>query len=426
MAAVAYGSLPFRQQIAFFRGKRNVLTESWLDVWQAEHDNAFMVAGANRIELVADFRAAVRAAIENGETLKDFRQRFDSIVAKHGWDYKGGRNWRSRVIYETNLRQSYNAGRWSQLQRLKHVRPFWRYKHSDAVEHPRPVHLSWNDKIWAADDPVWKVIFPSNGWGCQCSVEGLSARDMQRLGKAGPDESPQLQWVDAVVGQRSAGGPRIVRTVVGVDPGFAYAPGSSLDDWPTGRGNPVTPPALRRQLEQSAQDALRKSTRLPAVPAAKLLAEIFTLERAHHALVAGYAEFQAQAITALEPHNAQYFVGLFDEALLDALNGRGLTPSTAAITVRDTDVLGTLAAGMTEAALARLPAMLRAPRAVLFDTAVGEVLYLADAADNAQVVVRVSARVAVNTYRSAVVADLQALARDVRSGRLVLLRGNLE
>lgn len=233
MAAVAYGSLPFRQQIAFFRGKRNVLTESWLDVWQAEHDNAFMVAGANRIELVADFRDAVRASIESGETLEDFRRRFDSIVAKHGWDYNGGRNWRSRVIYETNLRQSYNAGRWNQLQRLKKARPYWRYKHSDAVEHPRPVHLSWDDKIWAADDPVWQVIYPSNGWGCQCYVEALSERDMKRLGKDGPDPSPQLEWVDAIVGQRSAGGPRVVRTVVGVDPGFAYAPGSSLDDWPS-------------------------------------------------------------------------------------------------------------------------------------------------------------------------------------------------
>ncbi|HEY1132681.1 MAG TPA: hypothetical protein VGF12_24950, partial [Roseateles sp.] len=119
MATVAYGSLPFKQQIAFFRQKTNVLTDSWLDLWEAQHDNGFMVAGANRIDLLADFRQAVRAAIEDGETLAQFRTRFDSIVAKHGWDYNGGRNWRSRVIYETNLRQSYNAGRWHQEQQLK-------------------------------------------------------------------------------------------------------------------------------------------------------------------------------------------------------------------------------------------------------------------------------------------------------------------
>lgn len=426
MAAVAYGSLPFQQQIAFFRAKRNVLTESWTDVWQAEHDNAFMVAGANRIELVADFRDAVRASIDDGATLADFRKDFDRIVAKHGWDYNGGRNWRSRVIYETNLRQSYNAGRWNQLQQLKKARPYWRYKHSDAVEHPRPVHLSWNDKIWAADDPVWQAIYPANGWGCQCYVEALNARDLKRLGKTGPDPSPQLEWVDAVVGQRSPGGPRVVRTVVGVDPGFAYAPGSSLDDWPTSRGGPKTPPALRRMLAQTTQDVLRKSTRLPAAPAAQLLQEVFGLERAHDALAAGYADFQAQALTALEPHGSEYFVGLFDADLLTALGGRGMTPPTAAIKVRDDDVLRTLASNVAEAALARLPVLLRTPRAVLFDTATGEVLYLADADGAAQLLVRVAVRGAVNAYRTAVVADLPALAGDVRSGRLLLLRGKLE
>lgn len=111
MATVAPFALPFKQQIAFLRNKRNVLTESWVDLWESQHDNGFMVAGANRVELVADFRDAVRAAVEDGETLESFRKRFDSIVAKHGWDYNGGRNWRSRVIYETNMRQSYNAGR---------------------------------------------------------------------------------------------------------------------------------------------------------------------------------------------------------------------------------------------------------------------------------------------------------------------------
>ena len=221
MAAVAYGSLPFQQQIAFFRNKRNVLTESWLDLWESEHDNGFMVAGANRIELVADFRDAVRRAIEDGETLADFRTRFDSIVAKHGWDYNGGRNWRSRVIYETNLRQSYNAGRRDQQQRLKKVRPWKQYRHSDAVEHPRPVHQSWDGKIWHIDDPIWDVIETQNGWGCQCYTQTLNDRDLKRLGKTGPDEPLQLEWTEVLVGQRSPGGPRLVRTPVGIDPGFA-------------------------------------------------------------------------------------------------------------------------------------------------------------------------------------------------------------
>ncbi|MFV9492170.1 hypothetical protein ACNUI5_09110 [Pseudomonas aeruginosa] len=54
-------------------------------------------------------------AIADGTTLEEFRRDFDRIVAKYGWSYRGGRNWRSRVIYETNMRGSYMAGRLEQL-----------------------------------------------------------------------------------------------------------------------------------------------------------------------------------------------------------------------------------------------------------------------------------------------------------------------
>ena len=151
--AVAYGSLPFTEQIAFFRAKKDVLTDSYLDVWETQHDVAFMVAGANRADLLADLRTAVDKAISTGSTLETFRQDFAAITTTYGWNYNGGFNWRTRVIYETNLRQSYNAGTWHQLQQEKRYRPYWRYRHNDAVEHPRPLHVSWNGLVLSADDP---------------------------------------------------------------------------------------------------------------------------------------------------------------------------------------------------------------------------------------------------------------------------------
>lgn len=426
MATVAHGSLPFKQQIAFLRGKRNVLTESWVDVWEAEHDNAFMVAGANRIDLLADLREAIRAAIEDGETLDNFRGRFDSIVAKHGWDYNGGRNWRSRVIYETNLRQSYNAGRWAQEQQLKKAMPWKRYRHSDAVEHPRPVHQGWDGKIWAVDDPVWLVIHPQNGWGCQCFTELLSDRDMKKLGKSGPDESPQLEWIDVLVGKNSPGGPRLVRTVVGVDPGFAYAPGSSLDTWPSRRGGPVTPPELQHTLEQSAQDMLRKSMRLPAAAAAQLLGDALQLARVQDALQAGYATFQGAAIASGSARGASYLPGVLDDVLATAMAARGITPATAAISVADADVLRFIAAGVSGADLSALPSTLRGARAVLWDAAAGELLFVSDVGSGVMVA-RVGVRGAVNQVRNVTTAaDASALTAAVTDGRAVLLRGSLE
>lgn len=227
MPEASYGSLPFSEQIAFFRRKLNLPTESWTDVYGGEHDWAFVVAGANRNDLVADFRGAVEKAIADGATLESFRKDFDTIVAKHGWDYNGGRDWRSRVIYETNLFSSYSAGRFQQLMEMREERPYWMYVHSDAVENPREEHLAWNGLILRWDDPWWLTHFPINAWGCQCSVRALSEGDLKRMGRSGPDKAPPMEWEDRLIGQRSAEGPRLVRVPKGIDPGFEYTPGRS-------------------------------------------------------------------------------------------------------------------------------------------------------------------------------------------------------
>ncbi|MDZ7862665.1 PBECR2 nuclease fold domain-containing protein [Acidovorax sp.] len=223
MPTAAFGSLPFAEQSEFFRRKVNLPTDGWTDIYTREHDYAFVVAGANRDAIVSDFRAAVAKAIDGGATLEDFRKDFDTIVAKHGWDYNGGRAWRSRVIYETNLAASYAAGRWQQLQ----AAPFWQYDHQDWVQNPRPEHVSWDGLVLERGHPWWESHFPPNGWFCHCKVRGLWPRDLQRLGKSGPDQAPATNLVEHVIGQRSAIGPRMVRVPEGIDPGFENAPGAA-------------------------------------------------------------------------------------------------------------------------------------------------------------------------------------------------------
>lgn len=223
MADAAYGSLPFAEQIAFFRRKVNLPTTAWTDVYTQEHDWAFVVAGANRDDIVSDFRAAVEKAIADGTTLDEFRKDFDAIVARHGWDYNGGRDWRSRVIYETNMSTSYAAGRWEQLQDA----PYWEYEHQDWVETPRPHHQVLDGLVLAKDDPFWLTHFPPNGWGCNCTVRGRWQRNLEHMGKTGPDQAPPINWTERVIGQNSPNGPRTVRVPEGIDPGFEYAPGSA-------------------------------------------------------------------------------------------------------------------------------------------------------------------------------------------------------
>lgn len=221
-----YGSLPFREQIRFFREKLNLGTRAWTDIWEAQHDHAFVVAGAMKEDLVEDFRNAVERVIEEGITLEQFRKEFDAIVARHGWSYKGSRGWRSRVIYDTNLRTSYSAGRFDQMKEIAERRPYWRYRHNDSVRFPRPEHQAWDGLILRHDHPWWQTHYPPNGWGCKCFVETLAERDLARLGKSGPDQAPEIEYREVTVGTRGPT-PRTVRVPRGIDPGFAYTPGES-------------------------------------------------------------------------------------------------------------------------------------------------------------------------------------------------------
>lgn len=253
MAAERYGSLPFQEQIRFFRSKTAVPTERWADVWRAGHDKAFMVAGAQSAELLADLQTAVGQAIAEGRTLRDFQRDFDQIVQRHGWTYNGSRGWRTRLIYETNLRASYQAGRFAQLQRVARSRPYWLYRHSDAVATPRPLHLAWDGKILRHDDPWWQAHFPPNGWGCKCRVLSLSERDLARRGKAGPDSAPDdgtREWVDPVTGE-------VHEVPVGVDPGWDYTPGASVAEHArttARRQSRRMPPEIGQQLRAAVEN----------------------------------------------------------------------------------------------------------------------------------------------------------------------------
>ena len=219
-----YGAKPFQEAVDFFAQKVNLPTERWDDLWQGQHARGFMVAGAMKSDLLIDLRGAVEKAITDGETLADFRGRFDEIIEKTGWVYKGGRNWRTKVIYDTNVRQAYNTGRYQQMADpdVTALRPYLQYRHGDS-KNPRPEHLAWDGLVLRHDDPFWDTHKPQNGWGCRCFVVTLSQRDLTKIGKTGPDASPKVDYYDYKNPQTGA----VEKMPVGIDPGFDYDPGKA-------------------------------------------------------------------------------------------------------------------------------------------------------------------------------------------------------
>lgn len=214
---------PFAEAIDYYNGKVRLPTRHYTDLMEAAHAKAFVVAGAMQDDLLAGLQEAVRKGLEKGTTLAEFRKDFDRLVAAHGWSYNGSRGWRTRTIFQTNVRTAYMAGKWDQAQRTKARRPYGRYM-AVLDNRTRPEHRIWHGKVVPLDDPWWSTHWPPNGWGCRCSVHTVSERELQSNGWPvwnPPPDTPRtvaLQTPDGIME---------VRTVEGVDPGWAYNPGKA-------------------------------------------------------------------------------------------------------------------------------------------------------------------------------------------------------
>lgn len=356
--------VPFDEQINFFKHKVNLPTDNYLDLEGAEHDYAFVVAGANRNDILINFRAAIDKAITDGTTLDAFRKDFDDIVAKSGWDYNGGRSWRSRIIYDTNLYSSYNAGRYEQQQSMAAYRPYLQYVHRDGQKNPRPQHEAWDDLVLPADDPFWQSHYPINAYGCKCSVIAHSETSLKREGLS-VGTSPKINYVTKELGKRS-GNPKTVTLPEGIDYGFDRIPGSNRVDMPS-------------------KLLLDKAISVPPNLASNMVNNVLQVAEVRALL---NAEVKAMVDTVADEKIARGVsksVGVLPEQVVTALTREGLEPSSAILALRDTDLLKLISdnSPLPKTFLQNIADYLISPEAILLDKTQGTpvLLYVIDMGD---------------------------------------------
>jgi len=404
---------PFDAQVDFLRNKLRLPTERWDDITKSAHDRAFIVAGAAKADLLQDLHDAVTKAAEQGTGVAQFTRDFRSIVAKHGWTgwtgegTKAGEAWRARVIYQTNMATSYAAGRYKQLTEPATLAelPYWRYIHSDAVMHPRPWHLAWHGLTLPHDHQFWQTNMPPNGWGCQCRITAVTAREGQASAKAGLGEPP-VGW--------NAIDPR-TGTQVGIDKGWDYQPGANV-------GTP-----WHKLINE-------KLINLAAPIGAKMWEELAPLLQDER-LKAWQSLFDATRESMLGTGTAAT-VHTIEATVVDALAVRGITLDNSAVWMRDTELLHALrdsksarGANLPDEVWRNLPELLRQAKPYL-DTLDHALVYEIDLGERAgKVVIRVNynekgrfdgvrARIVSNFVQTGGLVQRQNLQADMRYQRL--------
>lgn len=400
---------PFYEAVAALelRLANPVATSRHDDLVRSQHDRSLMIAGATKADLLTDFGAALRKARAEGTGLEEFARDWRQIVEKHGWHgwtgegTKKGEAWRIRIVFETNMRTSYMAGRLAQLRDGKY--PYWVYKHGGSVE-PRLQHLGWDGLVLPSDHPFWVTHFPPNGWGCSCEVFGALSLDHARRKGGDPTKTLAPGW--DVADPRTGAPP-------GIDKNWDYAPGSTVSD--------------------TVSFAARKIAALPPEIGADYGTSIASM------IQTAWPTWVAD--TLLRGTHRPGLVGVMSRDVIAALDARGLTPRSAEIFAQPGLLSGKKATrheakgdALSPSDWISLPWAMQHPTAVLRDEETGRLIYiLAQDATGSQIAVAMDyflagpglSQTLANAMVSAYRVRLADLRGRLKGGKLTLLVGSL-
>ena len=167
-----------QKALDYIKQKKLQIGFNYQDVWNEEHLTAFTAAKVMQLDILQDMKESIEKAIENGETLEQFKKNLLPILYQKGWTGKQliedpitkeikevyiDTPSRLKTIYETNLRSAYMKGRFDRAYNST-LHPYLMYRIGPSKNH-RKEHLEWDGLILDKNDPFWLSHNPPNGWG---------------------------------------------------------------------------------------------------------------------------------------------------------------------------------------------------------------------------------------------------------------------
>ena len=159
----------FKDAVRFLKGKRALTSEEYRLLDDESRAKAFTVSGYTSLQMLQEFLDCLTKAAEEGTTKEQFLKDMNNFLEEHG--YEGMNPWKSDNIFRTNMR------------------PYWQYK-TAGDGHVRETHQAMAERVFPADDPIWDVWYPPNGFRCRCMVVSLTRAQVERRGLTVEHEIP--------------------------------------------------------------------------------------------------------------------------------------------------------------------------------------------------------------------------------------------
>lgn len=419
---VAALDLPPAEAVAFFEANGEAVTWDWHELLRQQHGQVFTVAKATSLDVLRAIRDQVSKAVGDGQTFESFKRNLKPQLQALGWWGKQevldantgeltaaqlGSDRRLRTIFQTNVQTAYMAGRFQRLVGNAGDRPFWMYV-AVMDGRTRPAHAALNGKVFRWDDPIWRVIFPPNGWGCRCRVRALTAAEVEQMGLSVENGADRIVSKEVQLGKD---GPTVtVQGISGVgsrgtetfwpDPGWDYNPGLQVDQ------------------DQAISAVLAdKVVQVPAPIGAEAAQAILADDSAAQLLDRAWQGWVDEVTSDPAVRGRTQVLGYLRKS--DAVAAFAKVPDmSAAISVADAMVLSaTKAAGskITRQTLDGLSSAMRSPVAVLWDKARSAMVYVTAAEAGRLTLItlgsrpaRIAAEALVQSIASMSQAELQA------------------
>lgn len=239
---IAEGVTP-EEAIAWWKQRARLTDAEVRALDEGARRRAFYVTGLARRDLVQLVSDGIQAALENGETLPQFKERIKEAIQAQGWHER-----RVELIFRTNMHAAYAAGRWKKIQAVKKARPYLQY--IARMIRTRPSHAILHLLVYPVDHEFWKSNYPPNGFRCHCDAITLSARQVERRGLAVQKEMPKPGvWTDPKTGME------YFVHFPGADKGFRSNPGR---DWLDGLDLKKSPDLNAKSYEEQRGPASRR------------------------------------------------------------------------------------------------------------------------------------------------------------------------
>lgn len=328
-------ALPPADAVAYLqRRDRLSVTYGWQDLWQEEHAQQFTVSRLTRADLLQALRDKIAASVQGDLSRRDFLRDAKGMLQQAGWwgtvevtEPATGEILKTKfnpsrlqLIFDVNTRQAHAAGQWERLQRSKDSHPYLRYI-TKRDERVREAHRSWDNVTLPLGDAFWKTHYPPNGWRCRCRVVAVSQREYDQgttpNGAPMVKEPPELVW-KRWENRRSG---QMETVPAGIDPCFGYNPG------------------LARATAQQAM-VRDKLLALDAPTGAALwrsMPESVLTEQARH------WQGMARRLSGMRQASGEaLLVHVVDQGTLAALARQGVELSSAAVLMRDAELMHAL------------------------------------------------------------------------------------